>query len=111
MTQQFNTVSAWACCCVIAIPKLPDRVKAFRKLLDIASHLRALGNFNGVMEILSGLQRQPCFRMERTFQVRQTKQFSSAVLQLSLFIVDQSAAGWSYHVAARPWSSLLLCDD
>jgi len=67
MTQQFNHFSAWVSSCVLINAKIVDRVKVVKKFLDIASHLKSLGNFNGIMEIWSGFQRQPVFRMSATF--------------------------------------------
>jgi len=51
---------------VCTAEKLDKRVKVFRKFLEIAECLRKLGNFNGMMEILSGLDRGPVFRMKKT---------------------------------------------
>jgi len=67
MTKNFNYFSGWVTTTLITTPSKDMRVKFCKKFLDIAFHLRALGNFNGVMEIWSGLNRQPVWRMTKTF--------------------------------------------
>ena len=52
-----------------------DRVRLVSKLISIASKLRAMNNFNGLMEILSGLNRGPVYRLKQTFtEIERTKE-------------------------------------
>jgi hypothetical protein len=42
--------------------KPKDRVKFVTKLIMVADKLRQINNFNGLMEIVSGLNRGPVYR-------------------------------------------------
>jgi len=84
MTRNFNYMSGWVTTTILVTPTLRGRVKFIKKFLDIAYHLRALGNFNGVMEILSGLNRQPVFRMVKTFaEVQRETKYKTLFQELS----------------------------
>lgn len=72
MMERFNDVSNWVFITVGTCENPQRRIKLFRKFLEIADACRRLGNFNGMMEILSGLDRGPIFRMKKTVNVRPT---------------------------------------
>ena len=63
-------ISSWVVTTICVEENQTKRVKVMKKFLDIADNMRKLGNFNGMMEILSGLDRGPVFRMKRTMAVR-----------------------------------------
>eukprot|EP01125_Pyxidicula_operculata_P016700 TRINITY_DN577_c0_g1_i3.p1 TRINITY_DN577_c0_g1~~TRINITY_DN577_c0_g1_i3.p1 ORF type:complete len:1211 (-),score=280.78 TRINITY_DN577_c0_g1_i3:2634-6266(-) len=73
LSERFNYVSGWVATTLCTTEKLRDRVKILLRLIEIATRLRAMGNFNGVMEIVSGINRGPVFRMSKTLEAAQAK--------------------------------------
>ena len=69
MTERFNLVSDWVVNVICTTENLKSRVKCFQTFLRIADELRILGNYNGVLEIMSGLRRGPVDRLKRAFNV------------------------------------------
>lgn len=67
MTDRFNEISGWVTTMVCTTESKSERVKLVKRFVEIADHLRRLGNFNGMMEIVSGLDRGPVYRMKKTF--------------------------------------------
>eukprot|EP01105_Mastigella_eilhardi_P023142 TRINITY_DN578_c1_g1_i2.p1 TRINITY_DN578_c1_g1~~TRINITY_DN578_c1_g1_i2.p1 ORF type:complete len:1043 (+),score=289.28 TRINITY_DN578_c1_g1_i2:1118-4246(+) len=67
MTSFFNKMSSWVMVEVCALPDFSCRVRRLEQFIELAGHLEALHNFNGVLEIVSGLQRSPVFRLKRSF--------------------------------------------
>jgi hypothetical protein len=72
MTARFNQISNWVATVFVTTENLKQRVKILKKFIDIADHLRAMGNYNGFMEVFSALQRGPCRRLNKAFAVCQT---------------------------------------
>jgi len=66
MTTFFNYLSGWVTTTVITTKNPKFRVLFFKKFIKLAQCLRQLGNFNGLMAVWSGLQRQPVFRLAKT---------------------------------------------
>jgi len=69
MIERFNYVSGWVATTICNTEKTKDRVKIMRKFINIAKDLHSIGNFNGVMEIISGLNRGPVYRLKGTTSV------------------------------------------
>jgi hypothetical protein len=69
MTTFFNYLSGWVTTTVITTKNPKFRVLFFKKFIKLAQCLRQLGNFNGLMAVWSGLQRQPVFRLAKTAAV------------------------------------------
>ena len=69
MIKRFNLVSAWVATEIVKSEKIGDRVLKVKKFLNIAKHCRDISNFNGVMEILAGLQNAAIHRMKKTWDV------------------------------------------
>lgn len=67
MIQRFNGVSMWVTGTIVQIEKLKDRAEALGRLIDIAVHLKALNNFNGIMEVLAGLRSSSVHRLKKTW--------------------------------------------
>lgn len=67
VSERFNYVSGWVATCICTTEKLRDRIKVTAKFIEVASRLKQMNNFNGVMEIVSGLNRGPVFRLKQTF--------------------------------------------
>jgi hypothetical protein len=61
MIDRFNYVSGWVATTVCIAERLKDRVKTAYKFIDIAYKLYQINNFNGMMAILSGLNRGGSF--------------------------------------------------
>lgn len=57
MIERFNYVSSWIATRICMTEKPRDRTKLIAKLINVAYHLKQLNNFNGLMEICSGLNR------------------------------------------------------
>jgi hypothetical protein len=62
---RFNAQSCWITESLITTQSLEKRVKLYGKYLELAGHLEALNNFNGVMAILTALQ-QGCVTRLKT---------------------------------------------
>lgn len=69
MIKRFNLVSTWVATEIVNTEKLTDRVMKVKKFLNIAKMCRDIGNFNGIMEILAGLQNSSIHRLKRTWEV------------------------------------------
>ena len=70
MTAWFNELSNWVVSALCTSEQLKERVYVFEKLLMVADHLRTVGNYNGLMAIVSGLDRGPVYRLKLTLEVR-----------------------------------------
>jgi len=75
MINKFNVMSKWVQREVLHSGDQPrQRATAIGKFLDICEHLRALKNFNGIMEILSGLNASAVHRLRLTWGCLASKQ-------------------------------------
>jgi hypothetical protein len=57
MIDRFNYVSGWVATQVCFTEKPRDRIKLVAKLISVAYQLKILNNFNGLMAVVSGLNR------------------------------------------------------
>ena len=57
IVKQFNSVSSWVRTCMVKKVKKTERVELLKKYVRLMEELMELNNFNGMMEILSGLNR------------------------------------------------------
>ena len=57
MIKQFNDVSSWVTKCIVTVVKKEQRVVLLKRFINLMESLRSLNNFNGMMEILSGVNR------------------------------------------------------
>jgi hypothetical protein len=67
MIAQFNYISSWVATTLCTTEDPRKRLALLKKFLLVAKFLKKMGNLNAVMEILSGINRGPVFRLERTF--------------------------------------------
>jgi len=67
MIHRFNQVSGWVASEICGTVNLRDRVKVLRRFIDIAMRLKALNNFNAVLEVVSGLNNSAIHRLSQTF--------------------------------------------
>lgn len=64
---RFNRVSWWVTSLVCDTPSLDERRDVIHLLIEVAQHFRELNNFNGMMEILSGLEASSVHRLKVTW--------------------------------------------
>eukprot|EP01126_Amoeba_proteus_P056996 TRINITY_DN7227_c0_g1_i2.p1 TRINITY_DN7227_c0_g1~~TRINITY_DN7227_c0_g1_i2.p1 ORF type:complete len:865 (+),score=209.08 TRINITY_DN7227_c0_g1_i2:826-3420(+) len=67
MIERFNYVSGWVATTICLAEKQKDRIKVVTKWIEVAQKLHAMHNFNGLLEIVSGLNRGPVYRLKQTF--------------------------------------------
>jgi hypothetical protein len=60
---RFNTASLWATASVLACQTAQDRADRYSDLISLASCLESLGNYNGLMSVLTGLQQGSISRL------------------------------------------------
>lgn len=69
MTEFFNYLSGWVTTVILAAKTIKYRVNFYRKFIRLAYCFKQMGNFDGVMAIWSGLNRQPVYRLQKTLTV------------------------------------------
>jgi len=67
MITRSNKIPYWVATEIITRDNLEERVSVLRKFIQIADHCRAIGNYNGVMEVLSGLNMTAVYRLKKTW--------------------------------------------
>jgi len=67
MVDRFNLVSYWVATEIVMQPELKQREKTVRKFIQVAENLRDLNNYNGVMEIIGGLNLWSVTRLKQTW--------------------------------------------
>jgi len=68
LVERFNLVSYWVATEIVMQTEAKPREKTVRKFISVAEHLRELNNFNGVMEIIGGLNLWPVQRLKQTWE-------------------------------------------
>merc|ERR1712100_687154 len=63
-----NRVSAWVSTTVVGEPEVRKRAMVVEFMIKISVALRELHNFNGLMEVLAGLQSSAVSRLKKTFE-------------------------------------------
>jgi len=69
MVDRFNVVSYWVATEIVMQTDLKMRVSLLKKFSQIAECMRDLGNFNGLMEIIGGLNSMSVQRLKATWEV------------------------------------------
>eukprot|EP01139_Manchomonas_bermudensis_P011287 Amastigsp_a342519_35.p1 type:complete len:506 gc:universal Amastigsp_a342519_35:1-1518(+) len=64
---QFNQTSQWVAMQVLTTESLRERKAVLTHFVQIAAELRALNNFNAVLEIVAGLEFSPLYRLKHTW--------------------------------------------
>jgi len=67
-TTHFNRVGGWVVWQVVSEKQLERRAAILRRLVVIAMHLYRLNNYNGLFEILAGLDNTPVARLRRSWK-------------------------------------------
>eukprot|EP01127_Copromyxa_protea_P004261 TRINITY_DN14141_c0_g1_i1.p1 TRINITY_DN14141_c0_g1~~TRINITY_DN14141_c0_g1_i1.p1 ORF type:complete len:872 (+),score=176.95 TRINITY_DN14141_c0_g1_i1:29-2617(+) len=73
LINQFNALSDWVAATLCTTEDLKQRSKHLLSFLTLAGHLKRLNNINGLMAILSGLQRGPLMRLHLTEEMARQK--------------------------------------
>jgi len=68
MTERFNKVSYWVSTEIVMQTDLRKRAVLLKKFIDIAEHMRDISNYNGLMEIIGGLNSLPISRLKATWE-------------------------------------------
>jgi len=68
MIRRFNEVSLWIATEVLSYSNnIKMRTKMIELFIKVAGRLRDLNNYNGIIEVLAGLQCVPVFRLKKTW--------------------------------------------
>lgn len=68
MIKRFNDVSSWVTTEIVnQTENLKNRIAMIEKFIQIAQQFLELNNFNGVMEVLAGLQSAAVHRLKKTW--------------------------------------------
>eukprot|EP01119_Soliformovum_irregulare_P014145 TRINITY_DN3847_c0_g1_i2.p1 TRINITY_DN3847_c0_g1~~TRINITY_DN3847_c0_g1_i2.p1 ORF type:complete len:691 (-),score=233.60 TRINITY_DN3847_c0_g1_i2:34-2106(-) len=65
--QRFNKVSSWVTSTLVHVESTKSRAELLSRFIEVASHCRHLNNFNGVLEIISGLHSGAIHRLKKTW--------------------------------------------
>jgi len=74
MIRRSNNIPLWVATEIIKEDKLTRRAYLLKKFINIAEFCRQLNNFNAVMEIISGLNLTPVYRLRKTWDALPKKQ-------------------------------------
>jgi len=74
MIKHFNFMGSWVATEIVRPDTAKERGRSIARLLQVAEACKEIGNFNGVMEILSGLGNSGIFRLKASWDVRHQPQ-------------------------------------
>jgi len=74
-SDHFNNISDWVATKICFTENFRERVKILKRFIDIAVHFKSMANFNGLMEIWSGLRRGPVYRLKQTYKALSKKYY------------------------------------
>jgi len=66
MIDRFNYISSWVATTICTAENIKDRKRVLKRFIDITISLKQIHNYNGMMEIWSGISRGPIYRLKRT---------------------------------------------
>jgi len=78
LINRFNQMSKWVITLVVQERNMKQRIRLVNHLIQIALECKKMGNFNGMMEVVSGLLNAPVSRLKKTWAglpKRSQKQF------------------------------------
>jgi len=67
LVERFNSVSYWVATEIVMQTDLKTRIQVLKKFIGVAERMKAIGNFNGVMEIIGGLNQLAVQRLKETW--------------------------------------------
>ncbi|EFA85873.1 Ras guanine nucleotide exchange factor [Heterostelium album PN500] len=115
--RRFNAVSNWVATEIVRTEKLKERVSVVKRFIIIAQKCRDIGNFNGCMEILSGLQNASVYRLSKTWEKIESKPLLKNIYDELLVLMaqknnfkDYRAALHSVHPPCIPYLGVYLTD-
>ncbi|EGG23398.1 leucine-rich repeat-containing protein [Cavenderia fasciculata] len=115
--RRFNAVSIWVATEVVRAEKIKERVSIVKRFILVAQKCREIGNFNGCMEILSGLQQTSVYRLSKTWEKLESKPLIKNVYDELLDVMVKSknhkeyrAALHSCHPPCIPYLGVYLTD-
>jgi len=77
MTSHFNHVAEWIAIEVLEAGSVKKRAKVVTRVIEMAVELRKLNNFNGIMEVLAGLQTTAIYRLRHTWSAVSESTFAT----------------------------------
>jgi son of sevenless-like protein len=98
LTMRFNALGAWACYEVINPESVKDRAAAITLLLQLASALLELRDYNAFVAIMSGLNNSSASRLKKSYAKLSTKMTQS---QETMF--DLASGKENYRVLRQLW--------
>jgi len=84
LLQRVNKISYWFAHMILLQEKTVDRIKILTKIINIASRLASVCNFNGLLGILVGLNIASISRLKHTFSGL-SKKYSEELTRLMLY--------------------------
>ena len=69
LIDRFNTASTWVSHVILSQQTPPERASTISKFINLASHLHKLGNFHGLMVIITALQQGCIARLAISFDL------------------------------------------
>ncbi|KAG0150260.1 hypothetical protein CROQUDRAFT_88295 [Cronartium quercuum f. sp. fusiforme G11] len=104
-TDYLNHLAAWASSMILIQEKLKSRARVLLKLMKVAYELRDMDDFHSLMGVLAGIEAQPVYRLEATFEVVQHMDLQSYRRYLSLKRLMSSQRSFSAYRLARQTAS------
>ena len=98
LTKNFNRAAGWVATMIQRATVQKERVKIMSKMIDLADELRNLGNFSGLMEVLSGLGSASVYRLKSTWELLPPKQTETYADLKSLMSPDLSFKKYREHL-------------
>eukprot|EP01105_Mastigella_eilhardi_P010311 TRINITY_DN2407_c0_g1_i3.p1 TRINITY_DN2407_c0_g1~~TRINITY_DN2407_c0_g1_i3.p1 ORF type:complete len:755 (-),score=133.02 TRINITY_DN2407_c0_g1_i3:44-2020(-) len=68
LSKHFNDMSNWIMHQICSTRNLQHRIYTVEKIIDIAQHCLDMNNFNGILQIMSALNRTPVTRLKKTWE-------------------------------------------
>jgi RasGEF domain len=72
ISERFNNVSSWVYSTILRTDDINMRAEYIKKFIEIGEKLRELNNFNGLNQIVSGLENNAIFRLKKTWALLST---------------------------------------
>ncbi|KAI9608506.1 hypothetical protein H4Q26_004689 [Puccinia striiformis f. sp. tritici PST-130] len=105
-TDYLNYLAVWLASSMILIhDKLKSRARVLLKLMKVAYELRDMDDFHSLMGVLAGIEAQPVYRLDATFEIVQHMDLQSYRRYLSLKKLMSSQRSFSAYRLARQTAS------
>ncbi|WAR54039.1 hypothetical protein PtB15_3B549 [Puccinia triticina] len=104
-TDYLNYLAVWASSMILIQEKLKSRARVLLKLMKVAYELRDMDDFHSLMGVLAGIEAQPVYRLDATFEVVQHMDLQAYRRYLSLKKLMSSQRSFSAYRLARQTAS------